>query len=69
MTLGIVALVCYAAGWGTLGYLLGRHMRARELDEHIDIALDLARSGTEKDTPLHRAQMAQFPDRSGWDQQ
>ena len=28
MMLGIVALACYAAGWGTLGYLLGRHMRS-----------------------------------------
>ncbi len=29
MTLGIVALACYAAGWGTLGYILGRHITSR----------------------------------------
>lgn len=62
-------LAAYGAGWLTLGILVGRRIRARVLNDHIETALTLARSGREADTPLRRAQTARYPDRSGWDQQ
>jgi hypothetical protein len=59
----------YGGGWFLFGILVGRRIRARVLNEHIDTALALARAGVEEDTPLRRAQTVQFPDRSSWDQQ
>jgi hypothetical protein len=37
-----VALACYAAGCGTLGYLLGRRVTLRGFDQAIDTARRLA---------------------------
>jgi hypothetical protein len=68
MTPYIVA-VAWTLACGLVGYLIGRRIRARVLDQHITTAATLARAGVIDDTPLHRAQTVHMPDRSNWGQQ